>query len=52
MSSFGIVITTFLIYDKYKKNRFFKKSSLLANISVDIILKMILFILNNANIKF
>lgn len=48
----GIVIATFLIYDKDKKNRFFKKSYLLANISVNIILKIILSNLSNRNIKF
>lgn len=49
---FGIVIATFLVNDKNEKVGFFKETFLLANISFDMILGMLFFILSNANIRF
>lgn len=49
---FGMVIVVFSIYDKAKKICLFEKTFLLDDISMDIILKKLFFILSNANIYF
>lgn len=48
---FGIVIASFLMNNIVGKSRFLKEIFLLANISIDIALKMPILILNNAKIN-
>lgn len=52
MAIFDIVIIAFLVNNKDKMIRFFEKTFLLANISLDIVLGMLFFTFNNANIMF
>lgn len=52
LAIFGIVIAAFLINNKDGKGRFFEKTFLLANISLDVIFGMLFLILNNTNIRF
>lgn len=52
IAMFRMVIATFLINDKEGKVRFFEKAFLLANISSDIVLRMLFFTLSNANVRF
>lgn len=47
-----MMIAAFLINNKDKKIRFFKKIFLFANFSLDVIFKILFFTLSNANVKF
>ena len=47
----GMVLASFLVEDKLGRARFFQKTFLLANISVEIVLGMPFFTLNNADIQ-
>lgn len=47
-----MIIIWFLIQNKVKKVRFFEKTSLLADISMEVVLEMHLLILGNADIPF
>lgn len=49
---FGIIIICFLIDNKNKKSRLFKKTFLLADISMNITLEISFLILNNIKINF
>ena len=49
---FDIVIAFFLVEDKEGKLRFFEKTFLLANISMNIALEMLFLILSNIEIDF
>lgn len=46
------MITLFLIDDKYKRFRFFKKTFLLADINIDIIFRLLFFTLSNVKTHF
>lgn len=47
-----MVIANFLMNDKDIKVKFFETTFLLANVNLNVILKISFFILTNANIKF
>lgn len=49
---FKIVQASILVEDKLKKARFFQKTFLLADISMEVVLDMFFLILSNANIQF
>lgn len=52
LKTFKIVIESFLNDDKLGRSRFFKKTFLLANISIDIDFRMLFFTLSNIEINF
>lgn len=47
-----MVIAAFLIIDQVKKVKFFEKSFLIANISLDVVFKIFFLTLNDTNIDF
>ena len=47
-----MVVSTFSILDKDNRERFFEKSFLLANIKLEIVLRMFFLIISNADIDF
>ena len=49
---FGIVIALFSIEDKEEKSRFFEEIFLLADISMDITVRMFFYILSNVEVDF
>ena len=49
---YGIVVSIFSMSDKDGKEKFFEKNFLLADVNLDIILKMLFLIMSNANINF
>ncbi len=52
LETYEIVVSTFLVSDKDKRERFFKESFLLADIKLDIVLKMPFLTMNNLDINF
>lgn len=52
LKTYGILSAKFLIYDSIKKVRFFKKTFLLANITIEVVLGIPFFSLSNIDIKF
>lgn len=48
---FGIILASFQVDDKLRKSRFFQKTFLIANISVEMVLGILFLIYNNANIS-
>ena len=52
LKMYGMVIAGFSIWDKMGKIRFFEQSFLLADISMEVVLGIILLVLNNVDIKF
>ena len=52
LETYGIVVSTFSVSDKDGKERFFEESFLLADVSPDIMLKMLFLIMNNADVDF
>lgn len=52
MLAYNKIWSAFIYFEKAKKVEFFKKSFLIANISLKIGLKIGFFILNNININF
>ena len=50
--TFGIVIAVFQVENKLGKARFFQELFLLANTSIEVVLRMLFLILNNTNIQF
>lgn len=52
LAIYGMVIAGFLFQNSHGKVWFFEKTFLLANISMEVVLKMTFFIFNNANIEF
>ena len=50
LKTFKMVIAVFSMHDRAKKIRFFKEIFLLADISMDVALKMSFLTLNNADI--
>ena len=49
---YGMLVANFLVIDKVNLLRFFKKIFLVANVSLEIVLRMLFVILSNANIDF
>lgn len=49
---YGIIISIFLLLNKDSKERFFKKTFLLVNVSLYIILGIFFVIMNNVDINF
>ena len=47
-----MVVSTFSVSDKDSKERFFKKSFLLADVKPEIVLKMPFLIMNNIDVDF
>ena len=47
-----MVVSTFSMSDKDGKERFFEKSFLLANVKLDIVLRMLFLTINNVDIDF
>ena len=47
---FDIVITSFQVFDKFSKIKFFKKMFLLANSNIKVVLEILFLIFSNANI--
>ncbi len=47
-----MVVSIFSVLDKDSRERFFKKSFLLANVKPDIVLRMPFLTISNANIDF
>lgn len=47
-----MIITGFSVQDKLKKVQFFEKTFLLANINIEVVLKMLFLIFSNINIRF
>lgn len=52
LATFDIVIAAFLVNDKDRKVKFFKKIFLLANISLEVVLGMLFLILSNVDVRF
>ena len=50
LKTYGIVVFTFFVLDKDGKERFFEENFLLANVKPNIMLKMLLLIISNADI--
>lgn len=49
---FGILLASFQMKDKLKKNQYFQKTSLLADFNVEVILGILFLTFSNANILF
>ena len=52
LKTFGIVIAGFEVIDKLGRVRFFQKTLLLANTSIEIVLEIPVFTFNNADVYF
>ena len=50
--TFELVLASFQVEDKFERPWFFEKTFLLANLYIEIVLKMLFLTLSNANIKF
>ena len=50
--TYEIVLTSFSVQNKLEKIRFFEKTFLLADTSIEVVLGMFSFIFSNANIQF
>ena len=50
LKTFGIVLASFQMEDKPARARFFQKTFLLADLSIEVILRMSFLTLSNANI--
>ena len=52
LDTYGIVVTTFSVTDKANQVKFFEETFLVANVSLEIVLKMPFFTLNGADVDF
>ena len=52
LKSFGMVLASFQVEDKFGKARFFQETFLLANISMEVVLGMLFLTLSNADVQF
>lgn len=52
LNTYKIVVTVFLVTDKVNEVKFFKKTFLVANVSLKIVFKMLFLTLSVANINF
>ena len=49
-ATYGMVIATFEVVDKLDRSQFFQETFLLADISMEVVLDMLFFTFNNANV--
>ncbi len=49
---FGMVVSTFFVFDKDGREKFFEESFLLADVKPDIVLQILFLIMSNDNIDF
>ena len=47
-----MIVSIFFLLDKDKRDRFFEKSFLLANINSDVVLEMLFLTMTNADVDF
>ncbi len=52
LETYGMVVSTFSVLDKDRRERFFEESFLLADVSPDIVLEMPFLTMSNANVDF
>ena len=52
LDTFGIVVAAFSVIDKANRVRFFEETFLVANVNLDVVLKMSFLTLSSANIDF
>ena len=52
LKTFGMILASFQVEDTLERARFFQETFLLADLSIEIVLRMPILILNNTNIKF
>ncbi len=52
LETYGIVVSTFSVLDKDRRERFFEESFLLANVSPDIVLEIPFLTISNADVDF
>ncbi len=52
LETYGMVVFTFLVFDKDGRKRFFEESFLLADIRSDIVLGMLFLTMRNVDINF
>ena len=52
LETYEMVVSTFSVSDKDSKERFFKKSFLLAEVKPEIVLEMLFLTMNNADVNF
>lgn len=52
LATYGIVIASFSLQNKYERDYFFEKTFLLANTNIDVVLKLLFFALSNSYLWF
>lgn len=52
IETYNMVLTRFLLQDNLEKIQFYKRTFLLTNISIEVVLKISFLFLNNIDIKF
>ena len=52
LDNYKIVVAAFIIMDEANQVKFFKETFLMTNISPEVVLEMLFFTLNNANVDF
>ena len=52
LETYGIVVAAFLVKDKANRVRFFEKTFLVANVSLEVVFKMLFLILSGADVDF
>ena len=52
LNIYEMIVVAFSLIDKANRVRFFEETLLVANVSPEIVLEMLFFILSNANIDF
>ena len=52
LDTFGIIVTAFLVMNKANRVRFFEKTFLVANVSLEIVLGMLFFTLSGVDVNF
>ncbi len=52
LETYGMIVSTFLVLDKDRKERFIKKSFLWADVRLDIVLRISFLTMNNADVNF
>ena len=52
LETYGIVVAVFLVINQANKIKFFEEIFLVANVSLDVVLEILFFTLNGANVDF
>ncbi len=52
LETYGVVVSTFSVLDKDSRKRFFKKSFLLADVKLDIVLGIPVLTMSNIDVNF